>query len=104
MRKVLLSNIKIQNNSSDYLFDYLLIEAIDSTGFQSRGRGIRTPMNGFGDRDTAIVWFPYIYFFHVLSYAENSCLVNIFWCIFDVPSKFHTEEKSISFLVKPSTD
>ena len=29
--------------------------AIKTTVRNSRGRGIRTPMNGFGDRDTAIV-------------------------------------------------
>ena len=28
--------------------------------FFSRGRGIRTPVNGFGDRRTATVLFPYL--------------------------------------------
>ncbi len=28
--------------------------------FTSRGRGIRTPVNGFGDRRTATVLFPYL--------------------------------------------
>ena len=28
---------------------------------KSRGRGIRTPVNGFGDRRTATVLFPYVF-------------------------------------------
>ena len=28
--------------------------------FQSRGRGDRTPVNGFGDRRTTAVLFPYV--------------------------------------------
>ncbi len=48
----------------DYLFDYLLItqtkKSLILQGFSSRGRGDRTPVNGFGDRRTTAVLFPYI--------------------------------------------
>ncbi len=36
------------------------------TGTKSRGRGNRTPVNGFGDRRTTAVLFPYV-FMHVES-------------------------------------
>lgn len=31
----------------------------ENQGFQRRGRGNRTPVNGFGDRRTTAVLFPY---------------------------------------------
>ena len=34
-------------------------KALKNQGFQSRGRGDRTPVNGFGDRRTTAVLFPY---------------------------------------------
>ena len=39
----------------------------------SRGRGIRTPVNGFGDRRTATVLFPYLTccFTNELYYSKN---------------------------------
>ena len=42
-------------------------------GFYSRGRGIRTPVNGFGDRRTATVLFPYLFccFTNELYYSKK---------------------------------
>ena len=44
---------------------------ISSTTFVSRGRGTRTPVNGFGDRRTATVLFPYVFFINELYYIKK---------------------------------
>ena len=38
----------------------------------NRGRGIRTPMNGFGDRHTAVVWLPFIQFKLIFLYNNRA--------------------------------
>ena len=55
-------------------------KALNPQGFFSRGRGDRTPINGFGDRRTTIVLFPYMLLFVVFltnGYEYNTSIFTL---------------------------